>query len=429
MDQIPCPDGYLLEAASPLAEGHHALNDYLVRVEDAGWQTALKEVNAIRDKKRKLIIWKALVERMIWLRDHNSGSACLSPLRGLAERIEKWTLAPAEADLIEILDRTAEAAGFLAPYTPMPHLLAYIDANGITEDLATAIRDFRERVYDDCIVVNQVSIQLFRSRLDMLAWRDEWTPIDLKRCWSEQVRADFRAMQGAEKEHWRALLYIIHGDEGTRPAPKWTAAADAAIDKIGVDAFRARLAAWLSPLKKGVTQRLSREGSYILRSFIWLAQASNDPALVARVPEICDVEFKPKANGVKVVRAAAEAAGLPDPVIKPPVAAPRFDDLVVKALSAALSPTNMLIAPALAGRIEVGPEIVHVRGDLDTYEIHIAGGAIYRRSDGRRVRISGNAAHDLPLPIPGLGGVMDLVRHALILAEDERNTAALSTDE
>ena len=427
MDQIPCPDGYLLDAKSVIADGHHALNQYLVRVEEAGWKAALKEVNGIKDKRRKLLIWKALIERMLWLRDNNRQSACLSPLRGLAERIEKWTLAPTEADLIEILARTAEAAGFLAPYPPIPHLFAYIDAKGLTAELAAAIRQFRERVYDDCLVVNQVSLQLFRSRLDMLAWRDEWTPVDLKRCWSEQIRADFHAMHGAERENWRRLLYRIHGDEGTRPAPKWTTEADAAIQKIGPEAFRARLAGWLAPLKKGVTQRLSREGSFVLRSFVWLAQASRDRDLMARVAEISEVEFKPKGNGQKVIRAAAEAVGMPDPTLKPPAAVPRFEELVARALSAALSPANAVVAPALAGRVEVGAELVHVRGTLDTYEVHISSGAIFRQSDGRRVHIAGSVPQHVPIPLPGLGAVLELLRHVLILAEDDRNAAALTT--
>ncbi len=310
MDQIPCPDGYLLDAKSPIAEGHHALNDYLVRVEDPGWKTAIKEVNGIRDKRRKLAIWKALIERMAWLRDNSPRNDALSPFRGLAERIEKWALSPTEADLIDILTRTAEVARFLAPHTPMPHLLAHIETNGLTPEMAAAIRAFRERVYDDSLVVNQVSLQLFRSRLDMLAWRDEWSAIDLKRCWSEQVRADFRAMQGEERENWRQILYSIHGDEGTRPAPRWTKHAQGVIERIGPQAFTARLTAWLDPIRKGTPQRVSREGSYLLRSFIWLAQMTDDPALTAKVAGICEVEFKPKANGQKVVRAASEVAGL-----------------------------------------------------------------------------------------------------------------------
>jgi hypothetical protein len=427
MDQIPCPDGYLLDVNSAIADGHHALNQYLVRVEEAGWQTAIKEVNGIKDKRRKLAIWKALIERMLWLRDNNRQSACLSPFRGLAERIEKWTLAPAEADLIEILGLTAEAAGFLAPYTPMPHLFAYIDAKGLTAELASAIRKFRERVYVDCLIVNQVSLQLFRSRLDMLAWRDEWTPVNLTRCWSEQIRADFRAMRGAERENWQRLLYSIRGDEGTRPAPKWNTQADASILAIGPEAFRARLIGWLAPLKKGVTQRLSREGSFVLRAFVWLAQASKDPELAMRVAEISEVEFKPKANGQKVIRAAAEAAGLPDLSMKPPACVPQTQDLVARALSAALSPANLRAAPALAGRVEVGAEVVYVRGKLDNYEIHISGGAIFRQRDGRRIQIVSSVPKHPLIPFPDVSGMMELLRDILILVDDDRNAAALTT--
>ncbi len=311
MDRIPCPDGYLLDPKSELAQGHHALNDYLVRVEDAGWQTAIKEVNAVRDKARKLLIWRALIERMIGLRDEGSRSEHLSSLRGLAERIERWTLAPTEADLIAILDRTAEAGDFLAPSTPIPHVFAYIDAKGLTPELAHAIRTFRERVYDGSLVVNQVSFQLFRSRLDMLAWRDEWTPVDLERCWSERIRADYRAMQGPEREAWRRLLYCIHGDEGTRPSGKWTAATRAAVERIGQEEFRARAAEWLEPLGEGAVQRLSREGGYILRAFVWLAEASQAPQLLAKLPAIAQVRFKPKSHGQKAVKAAQDALSRP----------------------------------------------------------------------------------------------------------------------
>ena len=306
MDLIPCPDGYLLDPKSALASGHHALNDYLVREEEAGWQTAIKEVNGIRDKARKLLIWKALVERMIWLRDDSSKSRHLSSLRGLAERIEKWTLAPTEADLIAILDRSAEAGNYLAPSTPIPHLFAYIDAKGVTAELAAAIRTFRERMYDDGLAVNQVSLQLFRSRLDMLAWRDEWTPVDLNRCWSERIRADYRAMQGAEREAWRSLLYCIHGDEGTRPSGKWLTSTQAAIARIGPDAFRAHAGRWLSPLQDAGPHRLSREGSHILRAFIWLAESSQAPELLSQLPAIAEVQFKPKPNGQKVIKAVKD---------------------------------------------------------------------------------------------------------------------------
>jgi hypothetical protein len=306
VEQIPCPDGFLLDPRSELAEGHHALNDYLLREEQAGWQTAIKEINGIRDKARKLVIWKALIERMAWLRDDHSRSRHLSSLRGLAERIEKWTLAPSEADLIAILRSTANAGNYLAPNTPIPHVFAYIDAKGLSPEMAAAIREFRELMFDEGLAVNQVSYQLFRSRLDMLAWRDEWTPIDLERCWSERIRADYRAMEGSERKAWRSLLYCIHGDEGTRPSGKWLKETQKAMEAIGRDAFRVKAAEWLGLLKAGSVWRLSREGSHILRAFIWLAEASNEPELLSLLPAIAEVQFKPKANGQKVVKAVRD---------------------------------------------------------------------------------------------------------------------------
>ncbi len=428
MDQIPCPDGYLLDPKSPLAEGHRALNQYLVRVEEAGWAKALKEINALRDKTRKLLVWKALIERMSWLRDNSPNNSSLSPLRGLAERVEKWTLAPTERDLIEILDRTAEAADFLAPYTPMPHLMAWVQENGLTPELSLAIRDFRRRV-EEHLTVNQVSLQLFRSRLDMLAWRDEGNEIDLKRCWSEQIRADFRAMQGSEKEHWRRVLYSIDGDEGVRPAPRWLSDAETRIEAIGPREFRTRLERWLEPLQAGSVHRLSREGSFLLRSFIWLAQLLSDPNLRARVGAISQVQFKPKSNGEKVIRAAAEAAGQPDPTAKPPAPAPSLDAITARALAAALSPErSAAIAPEIAGRIRMDGGIINIRGDLDTYRVHISTGAVFRKSDGKRVHI---AAEHFPVAasaVPDFGGIATLLNSILVLAEDRKHSDALKAE-
>jgi len=427
MDQIPCPDGYLLDANSVLPEGHDTLNHYLVRVEEAGWQTGLKEINAIRDKARKLVTWKALLERLYWLQQNNPSSSCLSPFRGLAERIEKWKLSPSEADLLEILDRTAEVASLVAPYTPMPHLMAYVREKGLTPKLAQGIRDFRERVSGQGYRVNQVSLQLFRSRLDMLAWRDEWNEVDLKRCWSEQIRVDFRLMRGAERENWRQLLYSINGDESTQPTARWVIESRTLIEAIGPEKFVGSLRSWLAPLRPMSTQRLSREGSFLLRSFIWLAEALQNPELLTRVGEICDVNFKPASNGQKVIRAAAEALGKSEPTVRQRLPPPSLDALIARALTAALSPGSSLVSGELASRIRIAGEIVHVRGDLDSYQVHISTGAIFRDSDGQRVNITNAVSRLGSFNVPEFGGVTELFSHVLILAEDAKHASALTS--
>lgn len=161
-------------------------------------------------------------------------------------------------------------------------------------------------MWDRSFRVNQVSLQLFRSRLDMLAWRDEWTPVDLKRCWSQQIRADFRVMRGPHKENWRRLLYRIHGDEGTRPAASWLAQSRKDIEAIGSADFNSRVRGWFAPLRALSAHRLSREGSFLLRSFVWLAADSKSPDLLTKIREISRVKFKPESNGQKVIRAVNE---------------------------------------------------------------------------------------------------------------------------
>ncbi|HBY58775.1 MAG TPA: hypothetical protein DEH78_03070 [Solibacterales bacterium] len=407
-----------MDARSPLAEGHHALNHYLVRVEEAGWRKALQEVNGIRDKRRKLLVWKALLQRFAWLRDHAPESAVLSPLRGLGERIEKWTLAPPEQDLIEILEATAAVSDFAGPYAPLPHVLAYLDESAHTATLAAAIRVFRERTWDHRYVVNQVSLQLFRSRLDMLAWRDEWTPIDRPRCWSEQVRADFREMEGARRGPWRSLLYSIRGDETGRPAPRWIPASQAVVTAIGSNQFRQTLLRWLGPLTPGATVRLSREGSYLLRSLLWLGASLGDADVLAAIAHIRGVEFKPKANGEKVLRAAAEALGQPDPTVRPPAATPSFAELVGRGLSVAMSSMN--VAP---GRIGVERDVIHVRGRRDSYEVHIASRMAYRTSDGRAMRIDAGPPAAAPGGLPDVAGISALLQAVQALANDEFDPA------
>ena len=429
MDQLPCPDGYLLDPSSPLADGHHALNNYLVRLEQAGWKTAGKELSALRDKPLKLRIWKAVFERLEWLRANSPESPYFAHLRDVNYRIEEWKLSPSEADLLEILSATEKLASRLMPYAPMPHVMAYVEEHGLTPALSAALQSFSVRMREEGVRASQTSYQLFCSRLDMLAWWNEWNEVDLKRCWSEQIRADYRAMRGAERENWRRLLHSIQGDEGVRPAPKWLRGAEAQIQAIGPVPFRAALWRWFEPLRRGRTQRLSREGSFILRSFIWLAQSLNDAELTARVGEIAEVAFKPKKNGEKAVRAAAEAVGRPDPTpAKPPQPMPSLDALTARAMSTVFSSQFAWsgASPQITSRVQVEGEIVHIRGDLDTYRMHISTGAVFRESDGKRVYIAIEKAMPAPLGGTDLGGVAELMAQVLILAEDAKHVSALT---
>jgi hypothetical protein len=221
------------------------------------------------------------------------------------------------------------------------------------------------------------------------------------------------------------LLYSIDGDEGAHPAASWLSKAETLIEAIGVEPFRASLTRWFEPLQRGRPQRLSREGSFLLRSFIWLAASLHDAALSAKIGEICEVDFKPKSNAQKVIRAAAEATGKPDPTPQPAVRTPSFDSLLSRAFATALSPINSVVSPELAGRIEVGEQVVHVRGDLDTYQVHLSTGAIFRDSDGKQVYIAASAPRLPVTRVPDVAGMAQMLGHILLLAEDAKHSTSL----
>jgi hypothetical protein len=68
-----------------------------------------------------------------------------------------------------------------------------------------------------------------------------------------------------------------------------------------------------------------------------------------------------------------------------------------------------------------------VRGDLDSYQVHISTGAIFRDSDGRRVNITNALSRLGSIKVPEFGGVTEPFSHILILAEDARHATGLTT--
>ena len=190
------------------------------------------------------------------------------------------------------------------------------------------------------------------------------------------------------------------------------------MEAIGCAEFNSRMAGWFSPLRSMSTQRLSREGSYLLRSFVWLAADSKSPDMLAQIRELRAVNFKPASNGEKVVRAAREAIGEPHP--------PSLDSLIARALTAVLSPGTSFGLGDLTSRIHVDGEVVQVRGDLDSYRVHISTGAIFRNSDGQRVIVTDLRSRFARVDVLNFGGTKELLQHILVLAEDAQNRAALS---
>lgn len=215
--------------------------------------------------------------------------------------------------------------------------------------------------------------------------------------------------------------------KGQRPAASWLAQSRKHVEDLGFAEFNTRVMSWFGLLRSASVQRLSREGSFLLRSFVWLAADLKSPDLLAQIREMSGVKFKPESNGQKVLRAAAEALGEPDPTAKQQSThPPSLDSLIARALNAVLSSGGSSDLSDLTSRIHISGEIVEIRGDLDSYRVHISTGAIFRNSDGQRVIVSDPDSRFAPVKVPDFAGETELLHHILLLADDAGNRAALS---
>src|SRR3982074_191165 len=62
----------------------------------------------------------------------------------------------------------------------------------------------------------------------------------------------------------------------------------------------------------------------------------------------------------------------------------------------------------LARRVSIDGEVLHVRGDLDSYRVLIATGSVFRESDGRQIFVDVEGFRSAPMAGVDFGGVGDV---------------------
>lgn len=126
--------------------------------------------------------------------------------------------------------------------------------------------------------------QTLRRRLAVLLWHDPYEALDPKKCWSEAIRRDLRAMPEHPRRLWNVLFAATPVSDNTEPPNKWKQAAESHVAEIGVGPFRNQLLEWLTPFHGSEPVRLSMVGSHILKALLWYCR-------VLRGPEVDSAAF------------------------------------------------------------------------------------------------------------------------------------------
>jgi len=380
------PDTFSLSQSDPLYEAHLLLNAYLSTevhdlerfVPDQTWKKL--------PKRQTIDMIEAVLRRFTWLREHDAeltdGHISRIKLVKLLRVFYSRKLPCTERDLRMMLDLTVPLFDSIAPDGPVDYVMEYLKDNDLTPELCNSLHYFQENLIEQGSVA---SMQSLRQRLHTTLWMDEWEPLDPKRCWSESIRKDFRAMTGDRREHWRRLLKHIRGNAPTNMPDGWAREAEKFLAAVGVDDFCEQLSGWFTPAEANPPLPLSVAGSHILKGLVWYAAISRDERAKQSALGLLDVKWKQKRNVPKVM-VALEVFGiskddlLARDLIKEPTAQP--PRMLERVLDIFRQPnaTSHIVADAEG-------DLIVVQGQQHFYRLF--------RSTGRIERVTDNAVLEL----------------------------------
>ena len=428
---LPGPDGFLLSRADPHYAAHLLLNDYLVAEEAreaAGplqtWPNISKWKKLPKRQQADLVI--AALLRITWLRDHRgemeNARASSDRFRRVLRQLYAAKIPFTAPDLRMLLELTTRLLGTIEPYGPAEQVIDYLKNNDLTPELCQALREFQANLVEQ-MSINQASMQLLRQRLHVLLWLDEWDAVDPKRCWSEQIRSDFRAMTGERRDKWRALFKHLRGDASAKMPANWAGEAERRLAAVGVEDFRRQIRAWFGPFRSGEALPLSVAGSHVLKGLLWYCALARDPEVNEAGFWLLDAKWKQKRNVDKVMVSlialveAMPAAEAWEPAFRLQEAWGKSkgqiekllqrvaaelgvskQDLEERKLLKPAPPPATLPASVLHGaiarrissgdghllnseRIQLDGDMAIIRGDLDYYRLFLSSGRIERASD------------------------------------------------
>jgi hypothetical protein len=304
------PDGFLATEDVADYAAHVILSDYLRERQEKGGEALQRTVPRLRKElgKRELVsLIRAAHARIAWIASEERALSEPRRWQEFLAQLVRNVYAPSlpfeEADLIRLLEGHRRYS-MLWSFGPEELLGAFLATRDLSPALANELRRFQAELKGGSgqgKYQREASYQSAVQQVHMMLWRDEGDALDLARCWSDLVRGDLRAMEGARKAAWKALFRHIKGNAPAKPSPSWRKEAEKRLAEVGLDEFRERFSAWLAPFEHGEAQTLSVAGSHVLRGLLWYAALTNDPRLAATALVLLDATWKAKRNVDKVM--------------------------------------------------------------------------------------------------------------------------------
>jgi hypothetical protein len=273
VEQLPCPDGFVTHSNDPLRHAHEQINFWMVEMEEAAskrqYHALFLDAKSLKKKFDSSQLANLLQAAIIRAQFRNDQMIyrILLPLAAIPIPLGDEQLNP----LLEASIGRAQCTW------PREAVCEHIEVEFNRRPLNAETWRLLHLLHSGMAGDNSIEGQALRRRLAVLSWHDPYDALDPKKCWSEAIRRDLRAMSENQRKPWNAVFAAIPVSDNTEPPNKWKKAAESHVTEIGAGPFRKQLLEWLAPFRGPEPVRLSMVGSHILKALLWYCRTLRDP--------------------------------------------------------------------------------------------------------------------------------------------------------
>jgi hypothetical protein len=273
VEQLPCPDGFVTHSNDPLRHAHEQINFWMVEMEEAASKSPHHPLYLdAKDLKKRFgsaqlgELLQAAVIRAQWRNDQIIYRILLA-LAAIPIPLSDEQLNP----LVEASIGRAQCTW------PREAVVERIENEFHRRPLNAEAWSMLHELHSGMAGDSSIEGQTLRRKLAVLLWHDPYEALDPKKCWSEGIRRDLRAMPEDHRKLWNSVFAAIPVSDNTEPPNKWKRAADSHIAEVGAGPFRQQLLEWLAKFLEREPVRLSMVGSHILKALLWYCRILRDP--------------------------------------------------------------------------------------------------------------------------------------------------------
>jgi len=315
------PEHFPLDTASPIYTAHCRISEFLAEVADFSQPDRVKHATFATGRRileapaqEQIAIAEAIMLHRAWIENQNFANPnCGWTLRNLAHLLWRRDLpyAPSQVAALILIVSTqlGENRQFDDDLAPIFKICESLKArNAISAELLQALRNLKASMRPDFVWEN-AGRKRARDTIDRLT-APELLPMNAGEAWSDAATEDLKRMPSKAQVAWMMLFYHCLDTTSSKPTQKWSHAAQALLELIGDNQFKAHVIRWfelvtlprpvhrepLSPSHPNPDLLITDRNASLLKGLVWSCAGRQDRDLTRALSRLAEVCFKKVRN-------------------------------------------------------------------------------------------------------------------------------------